>query len=405
MPKTKKKRRLGSKRSTKHRKRIRHVKPTKHSRSHHHRKHHRKKSSRKPKKTIGRFVSRISALSNYKKSDLANYLKGAKIGDAGRVKASSLKKLSPLVSQKGVVLKNIGSPGWDGMLLSIIGRERELLLRLKSKLEEGGTVSFSMKDVERKGTYLNAFDKRLREQKKLLAKLGRSLDVLKKESGGEQKFPKESLLIALIDSKIEKERLFLSLVKKYFLGIRREASSLSERMVTRDKTLIDVILSNLEKQESVLRMHSDRSDAVKTGELMKLLEPVLYRKERDLIGLLLARKSTEASSSIKQKIKEKTLINLIRTKVREEGKLIGLLRSQLSRVKGEKIRREITQNIREEVERLMKEAKSPAEEVGEPKISKDELFKKYRIKMPSNLLIDSLLKMAEMEDYTVEPTS
>jgi hypothetical protein len=407
MPKPKKRREHRRKRTSEHRKSVRHKRTTKHGGSSNRGRTHRKSSSRKPKRTVGRFIARIYALANYKKADLAKYLspKGARVGGTGRVKTFTIKKLSPLLSQKGKILKDVGSPGWDDLLLSIIEQEGGLLLGLKSRLEDSKTAESGMEDVERKGAYLDAFSRRLKEGKGLLAKLNKSLEILKKESRGEQKFPKEFLLITLIESKIEKERLFLSLVKKNFLGIKREAGSISEGMVTRDEALIDVALSNLDKQKSVLQMHSGEGKGVDSGELMKLIEPNLYRKERELIKLLSARKSADASVSIKQKVKEKTLIELVKVKVDEERRLISSLKNQLSKVKAEKVRMEITRNIVEEVHKFKKEATSSAEDVGEPKINKDQLFKKYRIKMPSNLLIDSLFKMAEMEDYTIRPTS
>ncbi|MBN2517281.1 MAG: hypothetical protein JXB14_00390 [Candidatus Altiarchaeota archaeon] len=347
------------------------------------RKTHHKRS--KKQSTVGQYIQKLSRVTDLKRSLSSSYmsiLSGRRATKPGRSKKEFMDELSRLLSEKERMLagsdkKELHSAG------GILAQQESVLKRLQNNLEpiyDSIGSGFKTQD-KRKDNLIKNLEDSLREQNKSLSAVRRYLKSAQRRNT-KRKFVRETLIVELLDSKINKEGILLKLVKEYSGKTKRATLATGGDHMVRDEIFIEELLRLLKEQRAILG-HS-RLDASKLGSIF-LEEAVKIKLLRQEPALLVP--------ATKDNIKEKVFMDLLSSKILAEKKLVRSLKNQLRNVKDEKVKQEIVKNIKEEVREIKSEE--------EPDLSRDEIFKKYRIKKPNTEFIDALMKMAEADEIKI----
>jgi len=178
---------------------------------------------------------------------------------------------------------------------------------------------------------------------------------------------------------IKKQKILLSMPKKLASGAKSEE-------------IILLLKENLDKKDLRKIKNISGEDMTKNKFIVNLIKPFIL-KEAVTLNLLKKEDTFGFSTTTKAHIKQKVFVNLLFNKVTSEKRLVDSLKNQLEDIKDEKIRRQIARSIKEEVKELKSEE--------EPEVSRDDVFKKYRIKKPDMNLVDVLIKAADMDEINV----
>ena len=403
----------------------------------------RKSHAKTPKRenTLGQYLSRISQLTNSKKRFSIQYQslmkKGVSVTKLARAKNAGVEKIISILSEREEILGELSGDGESqkkkvpaenekdliGSINQKLDDEKEMLNNLgrelkklrKSRISEINTQNRKKDDI------LKTIDKKIKKQLRLISAIRKHLQRLRR-SKSRRKFAKELLIVELLDSKINKESILLKLVKEYLNKLREAPIKLEEDYVFRDETFVDEVLVIIKKQKIILGIPKKLASGAQSEEIILLLKENLGKEDlkkinkasgedmaknkfivdlikpyilQEAITLNLLKKegASKGISVTKEHIKEKVFVNLFFNKITAEKKLVDSLKNQLENVRDEKIRRQIVKNIKEEVKELKSEEA--------PEISRDDLFKKYRIKQPDMGLVDTLIDAADMEEINV----